>query len=464
MKPSSLLGISLELIELVAEPGGLPADARVGRFFRHKRFLGSRDRRILGNAVYAWLRHGLQAKARLQSFSEDARFGPLRALGRLGNRYSFLPDVLWLARDGLFPLSLDETLEAARGLEPPSQVEGLAEMPWSIEPCGPTDPVARFAIDVSLPIWLARRLVKERGEEEAGRLARSLLKPGTVDLRVNLRLVDRETARTRLSDELGQEVAPTSWSPLGLRLPRRTNLGGTSPSREGWIEVEDEGSQIMVLSTDCKAGMTVLDACAGAGGKTLAFADLLFRKTAEPPQRESELVACDVDPNRLRELSRRSHRANVTNHIQVVRLKREGPLPRDLPSADLVLVDAPCSGTGTLRRNPDLKLRYGEKDISAFAHQQRGLLARFAPCVKPGGRLAYVTCSPLREENEEVALAFSGAHPEFEESPSSWAMKHLPPACLQGSWITIDPVKTGTDGFFMATWRRAKDIVSREFE
>jgi 16S rRNA (cytosine967-C5)-methyltransferase len=277
---------------------------------------------------------------------------------------------------------------------------------------------------------------------------------------VNLRRVDRETARARLSSELGREVTPTSWSPLGLRLAGRTNLGGTSPSKDGWIEVEDEGSQIMVLSTDCKVGLTVLDACAGAGGKTLAFADLLFREVTESPRRESELVACDVDSARLRELSRRGRGANVTDLVQVVTLEREGPLPQDLPSADLVLVDAPCSGTGTLRRNPDLKLRYGAGDIKDFARNQRMILERFAPCVKPGGKLAYVTCSLLREENEEVALAFSDAHPEFKESASEWATAHLPPACLHGSWVTIDPVKTGTDGFFMARWR--KGIVNRE--
>ena len=454
MKPSSLLGIAVELIELVAEPGGLPADARVGRFFRGTRFLGSRDRRFLGNAVYAWLRHGLRAQARLKSFSGDARFVALQALGDLGDRYAFLPEILWLARDGLFPWSLEETLEAAHGLSLPAQIAALADVPWSAEPPGPEEPVARFAVDFSLPIWLAERLVEERGEEEARRLARLLLEPGTVDLRVNLRRVDRETTRARLTSELDREVAPTPWSPLGLRLAGRTNLGGTSPSKEGWIEVEDEGSQIMVLATDCHAGLTVLDACAGAGGKTLAVADVLFRDSTRPPHRDSQLVACDIDAPRLGQLSKRARGAQVTDLIQVVSIDREGPLPPDIPTADLVLVDAPCSGTGTLRRNPDLKLRYGPADIQKFARHQRVILERFASCVKPGGKLAYITCSLLREENEDVAQAFSKAHPEFEESASEWAAAHLPPACSHGSWVTIDPVKTGTDGFFMAGWRK----------
>jgi 16S rRNA (cytosine967-C5)-methyltransferase len=250
-------------------------------------------------------------------------------------------------------------------------------------------------------------------------------------------------------------VDPTPWSPLGLRIARRRNLTGTRASREGWIEVEDEGSQLVALALDAAPGMDIIDACAGAGGKTLALASILSGGEERPGGRpRGTITACDISGDKLAELERRARGAGVADRIRAVRIAPEGPLPDGIAPADLVLVDAPCSGFGTLRRNPELKLRHGPDDVRAFATLQRAILERFLPLMKPGGRIAYATCSILAEENEDVAAAFAAAHPEIEEAASAWAAAHLPAACPEGTRLRIDPVTAGTDGFFVAMWRR----------
>ena len=158
-------------------------------------------------------------------------------------------------------------------------------------------------------------------------------------------------------------------------------------------------------------------------------------------------------PHKLDELERRAADAGVNDWLQTVLLDPAGPLPDNLPPADVVLGDAPCSGLGTLRRNPDLKRRYDASDIERFSGQQLELLERFAPLVKPGGRLAYATCSLLKAENEVVATAFANQHPEFQPYRSHWAGKRLPPECVQGDTLHLDPLVSSTDGFFLAQFQ-----------
>jgi 16S rRNA (cytosine967-C5)-methyltransferase len=326
------------------------------------------------------------------------------------------------------------------------------------ESCWPTASNERLAAELSLPPWLAVRLSVERGEGIARRLSARLAIPAKVDLRVNLRRAPREKVREFLEEETKCNVSLTPWSPLGLRIEKRVNLNSTTPGRNGWIEVEDEGSQLMVLaaaSSDCR---TVIDACAGGGGKTLAFMDLLLKgcsksDTSEPIQ-EPVVFACDVSRRRLTKLERRARKAGVRDRVSIHCVAPDGELPSDIPMADLVLVDAPCSGLGTLRRNPDVKIRYGPEDIALFHRAQLRILERYATKVHMGGNLVYVTCSILREENEAVAEAFSAAHPEFQQSRSEWSMRNLPPECSQGGYLHVDPLLTGTDGFFLAMWNR----------
>jgi 16S rRNA (cytosine967-C5)-methyltransferase len=192
-------------------------------------------------------------------------------------------------------------------------------------------------------------------------------------------------------------------------------------------------------------GETVIDACAGGGGKILALADMA--------RGEGTFHACDVDASRLDELVRRAEPLGLRS-LTVHAIAPEGELPRKLPRhADLVLVDAPCSGLGSLRRNPDLKQRYGERDVAEFARLQRGILERFAAHVRPGGRLVYVTCSILPDENEAVVGGLLREHRELRPEPPPIA-ERLPPAALDGAWLRLGPDTTGTDGFFVACLRR----------
>jgi 16S rRNA (cytosine967-C5)-methyltransferase len=449
MRPASLLGHALECIQILDAPGRLPADARLGRYFRERRYLGSRDRRFLGDAAHAWLRHLPRVRARWTAWVAAERQAE-RDPGTGEGAAVHLADLLTLARDGLFPWTFAATLAAARELPPPQAGPGAWSESWVAQGGWPASPLELQAAEMSLPPWLAERLIAECGEGAARRLAAALLEQAPVDLRVNLRRASREVARAQLATETGLEVELTPLSPLGLRLRQRRALGGTTAVRDGWVEVEDEGSQLAVLCLDVRPGEVVIDACAGAGGKSLALADLLGADREAPASR---LIACDVDGKRLAELERRAAVAGVAGAIERVTIAPTGPLP-GLPAGDLVLVDTPCSGLGTLRRSPELKLRHDPAAIDAFAALQRSILERFAPLVRPGGRLAYVTCSLLAAENELVARCFTAAHAELLPTGSSWARKHLPAACLEGPYVRLDPVRSGTDCFFIALWQR----------
>ena len=441
MKPATFLGLALELIDRVDAPGALPADARVGAFFREKRFLGSKDRRLLGDAVYAWLRHVPRARARRLAASKDDP-------GGAAPRDVHVLDVLALARDGLFPADFEATAAAVQAIGSPSGAvsEALGTPDWPGADAWPADPLDRMAAELSLPRWIAERLLAERGEAEARALGEALLRPAPVDLRVQLRRISRDEARRSLEEETGAEIELTPWSPAGLRLARRRNLSSTRASREGWIEVEDEGSQVSVRALDAAPGASIIDACAGAGGKTLALADIVLGEKA------GSITACDVHEGRLEELARRARDAGVLGRIRIAPIPPGGPLPGKLRPADLVLVDAPCSGLGTLRRNPELKLRWTPGDIARFASVQASILERFLPLVRPGGRIAYVTCSILAEENEDVARGFERAHPELVRWDPRWALENLPPTCVRERSVRIDPAAAGTDGFFVVSW------------
>jgi 16S rRNA (cytosine967-C5)-methyltransferase len=345
---------------------------------------------------------------------------------------------------------LDPLLD--RVLKDPQRIaDDLPDAVW------PTDSSERLAAELCLPPWLASRLEVERGEDAARKLAAAFRENACVDLRVQTARCSRGEALRRLESETGMSPVPTPWSPRGLRLAKRLNLGSSGAYRDGWVEVADEGTQLVALALEPAEGSTVVDACAGAGGKTLALADLLLAPEGTPgnsSRAAPRLLACDISSSRLDKLMRRALRAGVHHHVGIIPLPESGAFPTDLPRADLVLIDAPCSGLGTLRRNPELKMRHGPPDIDRFQGAQLHLLERWAPLVRPGGRLAYVTCSILRAENEEVAGSFSARHPEFTLCTSRWAKEHLPAGCLRGGHLHLDPVIPGTDGFFLAQWRR----------
>lgn len=449
MRSTSLLGILLDFLETLADGGSQPADVRLSKFFRARKYLGSRDRRFISDGVFSYLRHRERGEARWRLWRDRSGLGPPE-----DGRIAPLGPILVIAGDGLFPWGADEVVEAA------GTIAGAAGGRWTevLERVRlgrflengdwPVDAIERLAAETSLPVWLARRLVEERGLDGARALGLALLEPAPVDIRVNLSLIEREVVRKDLESALRADVDLTPYSPAGLRIRNRVNLRRFMSGHPGWIEIQDEGSQLAALATDAAPGETIVDACAGGGGKTLAMADRA--------NLAARFHVCDIDASKLTELLRRAEPLGLRS-LTPHQIAIEGRLPPTLPKkADLVVADVPCSGLGSLRRNPDLKHRYREEDIERFGEIQAAILDRFSRHVRPGGRLVYITCSVLAAENEEVVLAFRTRHPDFDPvvPPIS---RLLPPDAVLPAGLRLDPVVTGTDGFFVAVLTRRAD-------
>jgi len=295
------------------------------------------------------------------------------------------------------------------------------------------------AIRLSLPDWLHAELLQQA--EAAGeavphaaveRLGRALLQPASLDLRVNLLKTDRETLRATLA-EAGIAAEPIAEPATALRVSGKPAIERLEAFEQGWFEVQDAGSQRLVEFCAPRRGQTVVDFCAGAGGKTLALAAAM-RSTGQ-------VYACDVSKARLQRLKPRLARSGATS-VQPFGIdsERDPKLRRLAARADLVLVDAPCSGTGTLRRNPELKWRMQPAAIDELTARQSAILEAAARLVKRGGALVYATCSLLDRENDAIAAAFSKRHPGFS-----------PPVFLR-----IRPDMVQSDGFFAARWIRTE--------
>jgi 16S rRNA (cytosine967-C5)-methyltransferase len=303
------------------------------------------------------------------------------------------------------------------------------------------------AVANDLPDWLEPYLERVFGrglEREVAALNASAL----IDLRANLLKADRETARRALAAE-GITAEPTPWSPVGLRLTERVPLGGLIAFKEGLVEVQDEGSQITALLAGARPGMRVVDFCAGAGGKTLALAAGMANR--------GKLVACDVSARRLERAVRRLRRAGVGNaERRVLTSERDKWVKRHAGGFDRVLVDAPCLGTGTWRRNPGEKWRVTPEDLADLIVRQQQILRSAARLVRPGGRLVYATCSVLHEEDEAQAEAFLAAEPEFSVVPAACAWNETigGPAPGGDRYLRLTPARHGTDGFFVAIFER----------
>ncbi|MCK5444366.1 MAG: RsmB/NOP family class I SAM-dependent RNA methyltransferase, partial [Rhodospirillaceae bacterium] len=283
-----------------------------------------------------------------------------------------------------------------------------------------------------------------------------LNQPAPMDLRVNLARVTREQAQQSLNkDKVATE--PTPLSPMGLRLAAHSDIARTKAFRTGLIEVQDEGSQLLSLMVGAKSGMSVLDYCAGAGGKTLALADRMGLMGGESKGR---LVASDTEESRLKRMDRRLERAKLTGLIEHHVLSDGDDWHADNEARfDRVLVDAPCTGTGTWRRHPELKKRLSEERLKDLCATQGEILNKTAPLVKPGGRLVYATCSLLPEENEAQMVTFLKAHTNFEVI--NWHIvweealpKIATPEAQRGHYLRLTPARHGTDGFFIAVLAR----------
>ena len=402
-----------------------PADAKMSEFFRNNRELGNKERAFIAESVYGVIR----------------RF---RFLSTLTANDENDPDdarkliLAWLLRvQGRSLRDLDDMLTEQ-------------QKEWAIAIKAKSTENFSIAVQADVRDWLWEKLVSQYGEEQALTICRSMFEQATLDLRVNtIKGTPEEVLAKMIAENINNEniIAAMPYSPIGIRMPNRVGISKHVLFTEGKIEVQDEGSQILSYLVAPKRGQMVADLCAGAGGKTLALGALM-RNTGR-------LYAFDVSEKRLNNLGKRLKRSGLSNlNAQIINNENDLKLKRLNAKFDRVLVDAPCSGLGTLRRNPDLKWRQTEQDVIELNQKQTNILARAAKLVKAGGRVVYATCSLLKEENEVIAEAFLNAHPDFVLIPANEVLAQQQINLDTGKYLNLLPHLHGTDGFFAAVFEK----------
>ncbi len=425
MHPNAQLNLAAALLQSVMAFDG-PAAATTRAFFTKHSMLGARERRVLADTVFRVLRHLLVFTA-LSAGDSSALHRRLAILG-------------WQGRADDLARALDEPerqwLALAKAVDP-------ASLPLSVQR--------------NLPSWLEAALIDALAAsfgavagQEIDALVKALAEPAPLDLRVNTMRAKRDEVRRELL-AAGVESSPTPLSPWGLRVVGKPSIEKLTPFIRGDVEVQDEGSQVLALLTDARRGEMVIDFCAGAGGKTLALGASM-RDTGR-------LYVFDTSGHRLDALKPRLARSGLSNtYTMQIAHERDERLGKFAGKADRVLVDTPCSGLGTLRRNPDLAWRHSPATIARLRETQVAILRSAAQLVRPGGRLVYATCSLLLDENETVASDFSAANRDFAlvsaaDELGRYGMTGAAqpfPAQMLRLW----PHHHATDGFFAAIWQR----------
>jgi 16S rRNA (cytosine967-C5)-methyltransferase len=418
MHPNALVELTTELLHQVMQFDS-PADSIVSRFFRQQRGLGPRERHTLAETTYMVLRKRLLFENQAQS-GKGEMVRRLALLGWQGNA-AFLRAALTDFEQEWLPKML--------AVHPSTLPEKLRH---------------------NLPDWLADSLKQSLGAD-FWPVVNALNDTAPLDLRVNTFKTSREDAQKALM-LAGHQSLATPYSPWGLRLDNKMALQTLDVFKRGDVEVQDEGSQLLALCLDAKRGEMVTDFCAGAGGKTLALGASM-RNTGR-------LYAFDTSGHRLAALKPRLARSGLSNVYPVqIAHERDERIKRLAGKMDRVLVDAPCSGLGTLRRNPDLKWRQNADSVRELQAKQTAILTSAARLLKPGGRLVYATCSLLEAENEAVAAAFNEAQGEqFKLLPAAEVLEKAragqPSELVRGDFLRLWPHRHGTDAFFAAVWER----------
>jgi 16S rRNA (cytosine967-C5)-methyltransferase len=394
-----------------------PADSTLSAFFRSHPKIGQHDRAVVAESVYAALR-----RRRLLERAAATR-SPRR-----------LVLATWTV---LLGANLRELEPWLRG----DETEWLAVVKGDARAPQP------FEIECDLPDWVLERLRPRFDDAALLRIAKGLLQAAPLDLRVNLMKTTREAAVDRLAAD-GLRGVPTPYSLAGIRLETKPSINRHPLYLDGSIEVQDEGSQLVCDLVAPRRGEMVVDFCAGAGGKTLALGALM-RSTGR-------LYAFDVSPGRLAKLRPRLARSGLSNvHPQRIERENDARVKRLAGKIDRVLVDAPCSGLGTLRRNPDMKWRQTTRDVAELAEKQNAILGAAARLVKPGGRLVYATCSILDEENRRISEKFLAGNPQFALRPAGEVLRKERIELDTGEFLELWPHRHGTDGFFAAVFERS---------
>ncbi len=439
MHPKALLDACTELTRLLLRFDH-PADSVVSKYFRDQRkqmALGPRERGVLAETGYNVLRQKLR-------FEHLAKSGS----GVRERRLAILGWATYL--DSQAKLLQPQATHGDRGFMKAAMSE--MEFKWLADCDAATDEAFLAPHRHNLPPWLAEALEAQLGED-FWPLVDSLQHTAGLDVRVNTLQAKRADVQAEL-EKNGIAVMPTPFSPWGLRMNAKPNLSKLTLFEKGVIEVQDEGSQLLALLLDAKRGEMVADFCAGAGGKTLALGAAM-RNTGR-------LYAFDTSALRLEAMKPRLARSGLSNiHPVAIAHERDDRIKRLRGKMDRVLVDAPCTGLGTLRRNPDLKWRQTPEAVAELTVKQAAILASAARLLKPGGRLVYATCSLLPAENEEIAQAFSAAHPNFKpllvkDLLTNFEVSEPEDLCTpDGLYLRLWPHRHGTDGFFAAAWAAA---------
>ncbi len=442
MTPTARLQAVLDLVtEITNTPR--PADALTSAYFRARRYIGSKDRAFISTMLYDVLRHHARLDWWLKKYKSEStpRLRLLTYLMLAQKNSIAALDAMFVG--GKFGAQTINDAERAvlRKLETHTLMDHPS-MPGEVK--------------AECPDWALEGLKKRFGDDLLSEL-QALLNSAPLDLRANSLKTTREAMLAEIK-KVGMKAEPCAFSPLGIRVDERPNLNDLPMLKNGQIEIQDEGSQMVAFLVDAKPGQRVVDFCAGAGGKTLAIAASM--------QNKGRITACDVMEGRLKRSTERFRRAGVHN-IETKPLSSESDpwVKRHKGTFDRVLVDAPCSGTGTWRRNPDGRWKHLGPNLENLLLLQAKILASAARLVKPGGRLVYATCSLLMEENEAQIEGFLAAHPDFQLVRVSEVLKEtIPntPCPSPDPYLVLTPARHNTDGFFGAVMERVKAEIPEE--
>lgn len=410
------------LAEVIAEQkaASRPADQLLHQFFRANPKLGSGDRSFVAEGFFAYLRR--KRSIETLAATEHPALLALATLVREGHSIRELGPLLTPRETGYL-----EELKARKAELPP-------------------------AVAHDVPDWLWERLGAAYGDDERDAMTRSWLKSAPLDIRVNPLQATREAVKATL-EHAGIPSEPTPLSPYGLRIDGRPLLSRLAAFEKGDIEVQDEGSQLLAMLVGPTRNEMVVDFCAGAGGKSLLMGALM--------KNQGRLYAFDTSEKRLSNLKPRLKRSGLSNiHPQVIAHENDAKVKRLAGKIDRVLIDAPCSGLGTLRRNPDLKWRQTPEAVAELSAKQRSILESASRLPKPGGRLVYATCSMLPEENREVVESFLERHPDYVLVPAGETLRKAGVEIDTGDYLELSPHRNGCDGFFAAVLERKAPAVA----
>ena len=433
MQPAAQIQASIELIDEVIA-SGFPADRIMANYFRAHRYIGSKDKAAISEKLYTVLRNRL-------SFEYLLNKAELPLNGR------FLIATLLRAEESDLTKVFNGEGYAPKAFNQ-ATFEQLNKIDHSLLEHAP------LHVQLNVPEWLAPKLEAALGEHYASEMRASNQRAST-DIRVNLLKSDVD-AVLKLLQSKDYAVEQGILSPWALRFTTRVALFNLESFKLGWFEIQDQGSQILALLSQAKAGDKVVDFCAGAGGKTLALAAMMENK--------GTLYACDVHTKRLEQLSKRCKRAGVHNiRTHVLSSEHDKWVKKHRSMADVVLIDAPCSGTGTWRRSPDSRWNLQPENLQNLVNLQQSILQSASRLVKPSGRLLYATCSLLNEENEEQISAFLKNNDDFEIAdivlPETLA-NNASAVVHTGHQLRLYPGLSDTDGFYIGCLQRKPSIAA----